>query len=339
MERRRVGIVSALWRYPIKSMRGERLSESVVSESGLVGDRAYALKEAASGRVISAKKWANMLSFRASYETPPAPGRAPRVRVELPGAQSVQADDERAAELLSAALGRAVRLERARADEFPIADIDPATIFGDVSAEVMKSEVMPELVKARLRGKRDDAASRWLRSRVDELIARDPAAAAHTDPTIVLDTAAGQEIVREFAALPLPDSFGLPKGTFFDSAAVHVLASGTLDYLKGLSASDSDFAPRRFRPNIFVQTDDPPPQGFVEDRWLGGVLEIGDSVRITAMRPAIRCVMTTHAQEELARDLAILRTVAEHHRATLGLFCSVGAPGTVRVGDPVVLVL
>jgi hypothetical protein len=48
-------------------------------------------------------------------------------------------------------------------------------------------------------------------------------------------------------------------------------------------------------------------------------------------------VMTTHAQSGLPRDLSILRTAAQHHKATLGVFAMIGAPGTIRVGDPVYL--
>ena len=38
-----VGSVVCLWRYPVKSMMGEELTASHVTERGLVGDRAYAL--------------------------------------------------------------------------------------------------------------------------------------------------------------------------------------------------------------------------------------------------------------------------------------------------------
>ena len=38
-----VGSVVSLWRYPVKSMLGEELNAAEVSESGLNGDRAYAL--------------------------------------------------------------------------------------------------------------------------------------------------------------------------------------------------------------------------------------------------------------------------------------------------------
>ena len=69
-----------------------------------------------------------------------------------------------------------------------------------------------------------------------------------------------------------------------------------------------------------------------------GILAIGESVKIHWMRPAIRCVITTHPQAELQRDMMILRTAAQHHGAYVGVFASVAATGRIRVGDPVVLV-
>ena len=113
--------------------------------------------------------------------------------------------------------------------------------------------------------------------------------------------------------------------------------AASLEHLQRLCGGDSILDPRRFRPNIFVDTGATDADGFVEDEWLGGTLEVGATVRIVEMQPALRCVMTTHAQSDLPRDLAILRTAARHHKATLGVFASIGAPGTIRVGDPVYL--
>jgi hypothetical protein len=48
--------------------------------------------------------------------------------------------------------------------------------------------------------------------------------------------------------------------------------------------------------------------------------------------------MTTHRQSDLARDMRVLRTAAQHHRGHVGVFAAVGAAGKVRLGDPVVLV-
>ena len=43
--RKNVATVAELWRYPVKSMRGERLDEMVLTERGPVGDRLYAMRE------------------------------------------------------------------------------------------------------------------------------------------------------------------------------------------------------------------------------------------------------------------------------------------------------
>ncbi|MEU7789973.1 MOSC domain-containing protein [Amycolatopsis sp. NPDC049159] len=40
-----MGVVAALWRYPVKSMAGERLTEVAVGERGLDGDRLYAVHD------------------------------------------------------------------------------------------------------------------------------------------------------------------------------------------------------------------------------------------------------------------------------------------------------
>src|SRR5713226_4249571 len=114
MDKRQVGIVKALFRYPVKSMLGEEIDECEVSAKGVVGDRAYALREA-NGRVVTAKKWANMFEFRACYDsTPAADGLAP-IRIELPDRRVIHAQDPDASAVLSTVLGRKVTLERVSA--------------------------------------------------------------------------------------------------------------------------------------------------------------------------------------------------------------------------------
>ena len=137
----------------------------------------------------------------------------------------------------------------------------------------------------------------------------------------------------------MPDTFALLNGTFFDSATMHLLATGTLAHIRSLVGEGAQIDARRFRPNIVVDTG-ATANGFVEDEWLGQTLEVGDgangdTVKIVAMKPALRCVMTTHRQEDLGRDLRIIRAAAQFHKATVGVFASVGATGTVRVGAPV----
>jgi MOSC domain-containing protein len=279
MERRKIAVVSALFRYPVKSMLGERLTELSLTGDGVLGDRAWAVREA-SGRVATAKKWPAMLGFRASYDSQPRPGELAPVTVVFPDGSNVHAGAPDASARLSEAFGRAVNLERAKPDERSRGEIDPQTIFADVPVE---------------------------------------------------------QLLPNFTSRTLPDSFALARGAFFDSATIHVLASGSLEHLQRLCGGGSTLDARRFRPNIFLDTAESGAEGFVEDGWGDGTLEVGETVKIIEMKPALRCVMTTHAQSGLPRDLTILRTAAQHHKATLGVFASIGASGTVRVGDPVYL--
>ena len=50
-----VGTVATVWRYPVKSMLGEELNASQVTTRGLLGDRAHALVDHETGKVVSAK--------------------------------------------------------------------------------------------------------------------------------------------------------------------------------------------------------------------------------------------------------------------------------------------
>jgi uncharacterized protein YcbX len=111
------GSVVTLWRYPVKSMLGEELNASNVTARGLMGDRGYALVDAADGKIASAKnprKWLRMFEFRAAFAPDADPGASlPTVRITLPDGDvvtSAQADHD---ERRSRALGRAVSLQAA----------------------------------------------------------------------------------------------------------------------------------------------------------------------------------------------------------------------------------
>ncbi len=127
--------------------------------------------------------------------------------------------------------------------------------------------------------------------------------------------------------------FGLPEGTFFDCAVVHLLTTATLDRLRELYPPGR-FEVRRFRPNIVVETANG-EKDFVENAWIGQVLAIGDAVRLSITGPCCRCVMTTLPQGDLPRDTGILRTAAQHNRANVGVYASVLQGGKVRRGDSV----
>jgi uncharacterized protein YcbX len=129
--------------------------------------------------------------------------------------------------------------------------------------------------------------------------------------------------------------FGLPQGTFFDAAVVHVLTTATLDRLRALHP-EGRFEVRRFRPNIVIETTKGGTD-FVENAWIGRTLAIGDAVRLSITGPCPRCVMTTLSQGDLPRDAGILRTAAQHNHANVGVYASVLQGGAIRRGDSVSL--
>ena len=96
MERKLVGILKSLWRYPVKSMQGEQLESSDISTKGLLGDRAYALWDRQTNRVASAKnprKWSSLLDCRAILEESPQVGKPPpSVRIAFPNGSSVTSE-------------------------------------------------------------------------------------------------------------------------------------------------------------------------------------------------------------------------------------------------------
>ncbi len=95
--------------------------------------------------------------------------------------------------------------------------------------------------------------------------------------------------------------------------------------------------------NVIVKTERP---GFIENDWVGHELGLGDSTRINVALLDPRCVMTTLAQDDLPQDTDVLRTLVRHNKAQVGdlgqfpcagVYAVVAAPGTVRIGDRVVL--
>jgi hypothetical protein len=109
-----VGRVISLWRYPVKSMMGEQLEASSVTERGLLGDRAYAVVDASDGSVVSAKnprKWPKMFFCEAAYVEPPRAGKIPPVRITLPQGATVSSEQRDVHQILSGEFGREVTLQ------------------------------------------------------------------------------------------------------------------------------------------------------------------------------------------------------------------------------------
>lgn len=146
--------------------------------------------------------------------------------------------------------------------------------------------------------------------------------------------ARSEEYWPDMEGLALRDTvsdFDLPQGTFFDLAVVHMLTTATLKRLEELYP-EGEFATRRFRPNIVVDTADG-KAGFVENGWVGRTLQIGEQVLLAITEPCPRCVMITLPQGDLSKDTGILRTVAQHNGVHVGVYASVLRGGQVHRGD------
>lgn len=171
-----IGTVRELWRFPVKSMGGERLATADVDARGVRGDRLWALRDDEKGVITNAKKLPTLLLCSARYASAPGadrgPAAVPAVIITLPDGATVGSDDPDVDARLSAAFGRKLRLcslrpasdgahyragkasaAELRAD-FALADGDPLPDFS-----MMKMSTLMELGRyATPRGTYFDAA-------------------------------------------------------------------------------------------------------------------------------------------------------------------------------------
>jgi uncharacterized protein YcbX len=102
--------VLELWRYPVKSMQGERVERVELRPGGGVdGDRCWGVVDQSDGKILSAKRWGRLLEASARPD-------GDEVVVTLPDRSEHRSDDPGVHATLSAWLDRDVRLERAPTD-------------------------------------------------------------------------------------------------------------------------------------------------------------------------------------------------------------------------------
>ncbi|MBM3980886.1 MAG: MOSC domain-containing protein [Planctomycetes bacterium] len=254
-----VGRVAELRRYPVKSMQGEALQRVGIGPQGLDADRQFAVIDAETRRVASAKnprKWAGLLDLRAEL-------RAGVLHLTAPDGGKYRDDRDDLNAVLSRLLGR------------PVALRGSSVASGTIEVE-------------------------W--------------------PDVPGLPSAGAESVEP-----------LPAGGYFDLAPVHVVTTATLRHLREL-APGCDFDPRRFRPNVVIETV-PGLTDFAETGWVGRAVWVGD-VPLEVTGACSRCVMTTLAQPGLAADAQILRAAVAHNAAVVGVYATAPNLGEVSIGQP-----
>jgi uncharacterized protein YcbX len=290
-----VGRVQQLWRFPVKSMAGEATPQVELTADGVHGDRAYALMDTQSGRVVSAKDvrhFPDLLRCRAAYVAPPTVGaELPPVRVTLPDGSEVCSDDPDANHRLSEGLGRQIHLVREAPADYTVDQHHP---------DLKATEV----------------------------------------PSGPVKTVASKLGSALFAQLGVPSP--VAQGRLVDALPVSLLSLSTLARMERLQP-DLRFERERFRMNVIVEPDD--PEG-AESSWIGHVLALGPVTRVEVHIPAPRCVMVTRGQADFTEDLGILRALVQHNRMPVpalgmvpccGTYATVTVPGTLRVGDAIVM--
>jgi uncharacterized protein len=141
-----MGKVVSIWRYPVKSMLGEELNSSYVTERGLLGDRVYAIIDEHTGKVASAKnpgKWGKLFDFRAAFiDSPQNVENIPPVRIVLPDGSPIFSNDDKVSGTLSKVLGREVSIMNASLEKPSYEEYWP-DIEGLAQRETVTDEAMP----------------------------------------------------------------------------------------------------------------------------------------------------------------------------------------------------
>lgn len=119
--------VTELWQYPVKSMIGSRLPEAHFEPLGMVGDRIWALRDVEGDYLANTRQTPGIMQLAATHTG------GGGVAIHLPSGREVLSSDADADEVLSAALGRAVRLEALR----PPDDLDYYRSRGELPEDLM----------------------------------------------------------------------------------------------------------------------------------------------------------------------------------------------------------
>jgi len=124
-----VGRIDSLWRFPVKSFQGEKLDKVEIDSQGVLGDRAYALIDNETGKVVSAKSvklFPNLLRCRASYLKTPQQGQeVPPVQIILGNGKLINSDSKDIDKILSDFFGRNISLAKMAPEDFTIDQFHP----------------------------------------------------------------------------------------------------------------------------------------------------------------------------------------------------------------------
>jgi uncharacterized protein YcbX len=102
--------IGELWRYPVKSMMGERVEQMQLAGRGAVGDRGWATRDEVRGGIRGAKKIGPLMKLGARYLEEPVAEHVTAVEITFPDGSTVMSDAPDVHERVSAAIEHPVTL-------------------------------------------------------------------------------------------------------------------------------------------------------------------------------------------------------------------------------------
>ncbi len=168
-----IGKVDSLWRYPVKSMRGEELDEAFAGFSGIYGDRLFAFKSSASPKgfpYFTAREQTKLLQYRPRFRYPDkaaqpvnlteaeSMGANPvsadpselMIDVETPDGRTLAIDDPALMELMRTDIDQKHQLTLMRSER-AMTDCRPFSMFSMQSARQLAEETSTSMDKRRFR--------------------------------------------------------------------------------------------------------------------------------------------------------------------------------------------
>src|SRR5213075_1427446 len=168
-----VGKIDSLWRYPVKSMRGQELDEAFAGFSGIYGDRLFAFRSSASPKgfpYLTAREQQRLLQYRPRFRYPDKAARPINlteaesmganpvsadlaelmVDVETPDGETLAIDDLALIEMLRADIDQKHQVTLMQSQR-AMTDCRPVSIFSLQSARQLAEETGTPVDKRRFR--------------------------------------------------------------------------------------------------------------------------------------------------------------------------------------------
>lgn len=297
---RAIGAVREIHRHPVKSMGGESIRETAIEKRfGVVGDRAWAIRDLTVGEIRGAKKIPALMTLGARYLEEPKDGGSAPIEIDLGNGRCVRSDEAAVSERLSERLGRPVQL-CARPPAHDLAHFRRARPITDPETEIREAyELLP-----------DEPTPKVMEGPVDFSVVTEYVSPPGTYFDFFDMHLLSTRSLERFAAR-VPDSI-IEARRFRPNLVVDLEA-----------------------PRVGEGADARPGGSeWPEQEWLGRTLSIGDAAFEITM-PMARCGMTTHAQPGLPKDPRIMRALYRECSLNLGVAVTVVRGGRVRVGDAI----